>query len=104
MDTWTNRLVLRLSLQSGSDPLKSGPARPDHAAGPATPPLHRGPPIPISYGRFGDPKFFLLCYNYMAVYCIKNVKADTSMSLTIINIAAIKKQNEKKQQQVTCTI
>ena len=38
VDTWTNRLVLRLSLQSGSDPLKSGPAKAG-PAGPATPPL-----------------------------------------------------------------
>ena len=39
VDTWTNRLVLRLSLQSGSDPLKSGPAKAG-PAGPATPPLN----------------------------------------------------------------
>ena len=41
MDTWPNRLVLRLSLQSGhetNDPLKSGPAKAG-PAGPATPPL-----------------------------------------------------------------
>ena len=38
MDTWTNRLVLRLSLQSGSDPLKSGPAKAG-PAGPVTLPL-----------------------------------------------------------------
>ena len=39
-DTWPNRLVLRLSLQSGNetnDPLKSGPAKAG-PAGPATPP------------------------------------------------------------------
>ena len=40
-DTWPNRLVLRLSLQSGhktNDPVKSGPAKAG-PAGPATPPL-----------------------------------------------------------------
>ena len=40
-DTWPNRLVLRLSLQSGNktnDPLKSGPAKAG-PAGLATPPL-----------------------------------------------------------------
>ena len=40
-DTWPNRLVLRLSLQSENetnDPLKSGPALAG-PAGPATPPL-----------------------------------------------------------------
>ena len=40
-DTWPNRLVLRLSVQSGNetnDPLKSGPAKAG-PAGPATPPL-----------------------------------------------------------------
>ena len=40
-DTWSNRLVLRLSLQSRNetnDPLKSGQAKAG-PAGPATPPL-----------------------------------------------------------------
>ena len=40
-DTWSNRLILRLSLQSENetnDPLKSGPALAG-PAGPATPPL-----------------------------------------------------------------
>ena len=42
-DTLLNRLILRLSLQSGNetnDPLKSGPAKAG-PAGPATPPLYR---------------------------------------------------------------
>ena len=41
-DTWPNRLILRLSLQSENetnDPLKSGQAKAG-PAGPATPPLH----------------------------------------------------------------
>ena len=40
-DTWPNRLVLRLSLQSENDPLKSGPALAG-PAGPATLPLSCG--------------------------------------------------------------
>ena len=43
LDTWPNRLVLRLSLQSETEtnvPLKSGPALAG-PAGPATPPLYQ---------------------------------------------------------------